>query len=76
MISCGAIVLLVALALMVFTGCSKSKALNDAIQKGDTEKVKVLLESHPDLVSSTNKDGWTPLETVLKFKNDMVLLGL
>src|SRR5208283_5517175 len=64
-----AAVLLVSLALIIFTGCSKSKALHDAIQNGDLEKVKALLESHPDLVSNTNKDGWMPLEFAAEFGN-------
>jgi len=35
--------------------------INDAAKKGDLEKVKALLKDHPNLVSSTDDNGQTPL---------------
>ena len=54
-----ATVMLVALALssLAFSG-----EIHDAAQNGDLEKVKALLKANPDLVSSKDEYGRTPLE--------------
>ena len=43
-ILCVAAILLVALALIGFAGCSKNNAIHDAARNGDLEKVKALLK--------------------------------
>ena len=56
-----AAILLVALALIGFAGCSKNDAIHDAARNGDLEKVKALLKANPDLVFSKDTHGSTPL---------------
>lgn len=35
--------------------------IHDAVRKGDLEKIKDMLIDNPDLISSKDDDGWTPL---------------
>jgi cytohesin len=68
---------LVMVALIGLVGCNKVRAIDDAVKRGDLETVKALLKNHPDLVSSKDKDGWTPLEFAAMFGHkDMVELLL
>src|ERR1017187_9440312 len=53
-----AAVLLVALAWSSLAFCGE---IHDAAKAGDLEKVSALLKDKPDLVSSKNNDGSTPL---------------
>ncbi len=51
-------VTLVALACSNLAFCGE---IHDAAESGDLEKVKTLLKNNPDLVSSKDEWGWTPL---------------
>ena len=61
MISRGAVVLLFALVLFGFTGCSKVGEIHEAADNGDVAKVGAMLKAHPDLISSRTPRGDTPL---------------
>ena len=64
---------LVALALIGVAGCSKNGAIHDAAKAGDLEKAKALLTAHPDLISSKDTNGMTPLHFAAhNGSNDMV----
>jgi serine/threonine-protein phosphatase 6 regulatory ankyrin repeat subunit B len=52
------IVMLVALAWSSLAFCGE---IHDAAKSDDLEKVKALLKANPDLVSSKESHGWTPL---------------
>src|SRR6266478_249224 len=60
-----AAVTLVALVLYILASCGKNNVRSDEIYyaaaNGDLDKVKALLKDNPDLVSSKDKDGYTPL---------------
>ena len=80
MISRGAGVLLFALALLGSAGCGKSGEIHDAAASGDVEKVRAMLKSQPDLISSRVPGGNTPLfhardtetaEVLLAYKPDV-----
>ena len=53
--------LAVALAVLTWTGLAFCGEIHDAAGDGDLEKVKVLLKDHPNLVSSRDTNGTTPL---------------
>lgn len=57
------LILLVGLAWSNFAFCGE---IHDAVQIGDQAKVKVLLKANPDLVSSKDDKGWTPLHYAAK----------
>ena len=56
-----AVVVLVVVALVGLVGCNKVRAIDDAVKSGDLAKVKALLTAHPDLISSKDTIGITPL---------------
>jgi hypothetical protein len=72
-----AAVILVALAWSNLAFCGE---IHDAAKAGDLEKVKSLLKTSPDLVSSKDNDGATPLHTAayggqLKIAETLVASG-
>ena len=48
-------------ALLAFATSALSQDVFDAIQKGEAQRVKALVESNPSLVDSTDGNGLTPL---------------
>jgi ankyrin repeat protein len=75
MISRCAGVLLFALALFGSAGCGKGGEIHDAADSGDVEKVKTILKSNPDLISSRNPRGNTPLFHACDIETAVVLLA-
>jgi hypothetical protein len=69
-----AIVMLVALAWSRLAFCGE---IHDAAKAGDLGKVKALLKGNPDLASSKDCTGWTPLHlAALRGFNDLTELLL
>lgn len=54
-------VLVVLLAFILFTGIAFCGEIHDAAGQGDLAKVKMLLNSNPNLVNEKDKHGLTPL---------------
>lgn len=55
-----ALTLLASGAIPAFAG-----AIHEAVQAGNLDLVKTLLKSNPSLISSKDKDGWTPLHAAV-----------
>jgi cytohesin len=72
-----AVAILPLVLLIGFVGCDSVRVVDDAAKKGDLEAVKTLLSHHPDLISSKDKDGMTPLEfAAMSGRKDLVELLL
>jgi ankyrin repeat protein len=69
---------LVAVLLLVLTWSSLAFCgeIQDAIAKGDMEKVKKLIKDNPDLVFSKDENGWTPLHLAAHGRKEMAELFL
>jgi ankyrin repeat protein len=65
------IVMLIALAYSIPAFCGE---IHDAARKGNIKKVKALLKKNPDLVSSKDNEGWTPLYWAVHKKDVVELL--
>jgi ankyrin repeat protein len=57
--------LIMALALLAWSGIARSGEIHDAAQAGDVAKVKSLLAGNPDLVNAKDEDGATPLHLAM-----------
>jgi len=51
---------LLALAWSIPAFCGE---IHDAVEQGDLAKVKALVEGNPELLSSEDNNGWTPLRS-------------
>jgi len=58
---CRCSMLLLAAAALAWSSLAFSGEIHDAAKVGNVEKVSTLLKSNPDLVSSKDASGWTPL---------------
>lgn len=63
-----AAVLLIMLAWSVPVFCGE---IHDAAVRGDLPKVKTLLKDHPELVSSKDNNGVTPMHRAAEFNQKM-----
>lgn len=66
--SCFKVPFIISVLLLTLFGGKLGHAgeIHDAAAKGDIEKVATMLKANPDLVSSKDTNGWTPLNRAAK----------
>jgi ankyrin repeat protein len=60
---------------LVWSNFALGGEIHAAAARGDVEKTKALLAANPDLVSSTDEHGWTPLYWAAAFTKRLIAIA-
>ncbi|HSG28555.1 MAG TPA: ankyrin repeat domain-containing protein [Candidatus Krumholzibacterium sp.] len=61
------VLILVFCAIVLFTSGVSSQEIFPAVMRGDLDRVKALLEEHPEWINATSWGEWTPLHRASQF---------